>query len=165
MSDLTLPNPDQTVSTSVPASDAPAGSGVLTTSNGSGASAGVVSLPSAAQKYVTAFILFANVALTPFAALMVGSFSWVALWQYVAVVLAAVGSYLIPLLPSGWQGFGKTGVAILGAAVAAIIPVWTDTWDGSTILILVMAVVGAIGTELGVQFRTDQKVSTTVNAA
>jgi hypothetical protein len=151
--------------TLTPPADHPTGSGVLTASNGSGAQAGVVSLPSAAQKYVTAFILFANVALTPVAALLVGPFSWVAVWQYACVVASAVGSYLIPLLPSGWQGFGKTGVAILGAIFAAIIPVWTDTWDYSTILILAMAIVAAIGTELGVQFRTDQKVSTTVNAA
>jgi hypothetical protein len=143
----------------------PAGSGVLLASNGSGADAGVVTLPSAAQKYVTAFILFANVALTPVAALLVGPFSWVAVWQYVAVVIAAVGSYIVPVLPSGWRGFAKTGIALLGAAVAAIIPVWSDTWDYSTILILAMAIVAAIGTELGVQFRTDQKVSTTVNAA
>jgi hypothetical protein len=151
--------------TLTPLADAPTGSGVLTASNGSGAQAGVVKLPSTAQKYATAIILFLSVSMTPLVALVVAPFTWVAVWQYVSLLLGAVGSYLVPLLPSGWQGFGKTGIAILAAVVAAVIPVWTDTWNRATVLVLVIAIVQAIGTELGVQIRTDQKTSTTINAA
>jgi hypothetical protein len=150
---------DETDETTAPDTD------VLLASNGSGVQAGSINLPSTAQKYASAVILFLSVAATPLSALLVGPFSWTAVWQYAALVLAAIGSYLVPLLPKGWQGFGKTGVAILGAVVAAIIPVWTNTWDRATILVLVMAVVQAIGTELGVQIRTDQKTSTTTNPA
>lgn len=151
--------------TLTPPADAPTGSGVLTASNGSGAQAGVVSLPSAAQKYVTAFILFTSVALTPAAALFVGGFSWTSLWQYVALILGAVVSYVVPLAPLKWQGISKTLVMVAAAIATAIIPVWQDDWTASSILILATTVVTAIGTELGVQFRTDQNVSTTVNAA
>ncbi|QDZ15770.1 hypothetical protein [Humibacter ginsenosidimutans] len=154
--------PDATI---IDPSTPPAGSGVLTASDGSGASAGTISLPSTAQKYASAVILFLSVAVTPLSALLVGPFSWTAVWQYVALLLAAVGSYLIPLLPKGWQGAGKTSVAVAGAVVAALIPVWTGTWDRATILVIVMAVVQAIGTEFGVQIRTDQNTSTTINAA
>lgn len=163
MSDTTISTvPEATV---IDPSTAPEGSGVLVASNGSGAQAGTISLPSTAQKYASAIILFLSVAVTPLSALLVGPVTWTAVWQYVALLLAAVGSYLIPLLPKGWQGAGKTGIAIAGAVVAALIPVWTGTWDRATILVLVMAVVQAVGTELGVQIRTDQNTSTTINPA
>jgi len=162
---FTTTSADLSESTGTAVNPAPEGAGVLLASDPSGAQAGVISLPSTAQKYASAIILFVSVAITPLAALLAGPFSWTAVWQYVAVVLAAVGSYLVPLLPKGWQGFGKTGIGILGAVVAAIIPVWTGTWDRATVLVLVMAIIQAIGTELGVQIRTDQKTSTTINAA
>lgn len=148
-----------------PTDTTPAGAGVLLASNGAGTQAGAVVLPSTAQKYATALIHFVNVAVTPLAVLLVGTFTWVALWQYVALVLGAVGSYLVPLAPVKWQGVGKTLVAVAGAIIAALIPTLTDTWTSGTVMVLVMAAVGALGTELGVQIRTDTKTSTTINAA
>jgi len=145
------------------ADPAPNGSGVVA-SSGAG-SAGTITLPSAAQKYVTAFILFASVAITPFSTLFMSGFSWTALWQFVALLSGAVVSYLVPLAPRGWRGAFKTLAMVVAAIATAIIPVWQNDWNAASIFALVTAVVTAVGTELGVQFRTDQNVSTTVNPA
>jgi len=131
----------------------------------SAGTSGAVALPSAAQKYVTAFILFASVAITPFSTLFVAGFSWTTLWQFVALLSGAVVSYLIPLAPRGWRGVGKTLAMTVAAVATAIIPVWQNDWNAASIFALITAVVTAVGTELGVQFRTDQNVSTTVNPA
>lgn len=138
--------------------------GVISGGSSAG-TAGKITLPSAAQKYVTAFILFASVAITPFSTLFVAGFSWTSLWQFIALLAGAVVTYLVPLAPKGWQGIYKTLTMTVAAIATAIIPVWQNDWNAASIFVLATAVITSIGTELGVQFRIDQNVSTTINPA
>jgi hypothetical protein len=108
-----------------------------------------------AQKYATAILSLVVLIGTALSAALSGPITPVVVWQLVALVLGGVGAFLVPLAPVRWQGVGKTGVAVLGAIVAAVIPLLTSEWTGQTILIVILAGVNALATELGVVIRTD----------
>lgn len=120
-----------------------------------------VELTSVQTKYATALLSFLTVLSTPISAFMSGPFSWVAFWQFVSLVVGAVVAYLVPLADAAWQGWLKTGFAILGAVATAIIPLVTQHWSTASVVIVVMAVVNALVTELGVQIRTDTQLKAT----
>ena len=120
-----------------------------------------VELTSVQTKYATALLSFLTVLSTPISAFMTGPISWVAFWQLVSLVVGAVVAYLVPLADAAWQGWLKTGFAILGAIATAVIPLVTQHWTPASIVIVVMAVVNALVTELGVQIRTDTQLKAT----
>lgn len=110
-------------------------------------------------KYATALLSFITVLATPLTAMLAAPVTTIAIWQFVAVAAGAVGAFIVPLAPTTWQGFFKTGVAILGAVAAAVIPIVAQEWTAQSTLIVVMAVVNILATELGVVIRTDTKVA------
>ncbi len=60
-------------------------------------------------------------------------------------MVTAVGVYLVPNLPSGPAKYFKTGVAILGAALAALVSFITDGVSLSEWLQIALAALAAIG--------------------
>ncbi len=80
-------------------------------------------------------------------------------WQLVALVAGAIATFLVPLLPGKWAGGLKTGTALLAALATALVPfalqgtITPEQW-----MVVVLAVLNALGVEVGVQARvTDLK--------
>lgn len=74
------------------------------------------------------------------------------LWQLAALVAGAIVTYLVPLTGGVWPGLLKTGAAIVAAAATAAIPLVTQghlTYQNW--LIIVLAALSALATEIGVQ--------------
>lgn len=74
------------------------------------------------------------------------------LWQLAALVAGAVVTYLVPLSSGVWPGVLKTGAAIVAAAATAAVPLVTQghlTYQNW--LIIVLAALSALATEIGVQ--------------
>lgn len=107
------------------------------------------------NKYATALLQFVLVLVLAVQASMSEGISTVEAWQLGAVAIANVGTYFVPLLSSGWIGAGKTGVAILGAIVAAIIPLVNNAWTAETITIVILAGLNALAAQAGVGIRVD----------
>lgn len=78
-------------------------------------------------------------------------------WQLVALVAGAVITFLVPLLPGKWAGGLKTGAAILAALATALVPfalqgtITPEQW-----MVVILAVLSALGVEVGVQARATE---------
>ena len=105
-------------------------------------------------------------ALLPFVVLIVGAsqtiinhpLDWVANLTFGLLVLGAIATYIVKLIPdAAWQGRTKTGIAILTTIIAAVLPfiVPGGFSPSASIPILIIAVLNALATELGVQIRID----------
>jgi hypothetical protein len=119
-------------------------------------------LSSVGQRFATAILSFVTVLAAPLAAAVVAPLTATAVWQLIAVGVGAVVTFIVPLIGSKWQGLFKTGFAILGAVAAALIPIVSSTWTAQSTLIVVIAVVNILATELGVQIRTATPVPATI---
>lgn len=74
--------------------------------------------------------------------------------QLIVLVAGLLLTYVLPLLSKfKWAGALKTGAAILAAVGTLIIPTFFTHFDGGAILVFLLAVVNALGTEIGVQMR------------
>lgn len=118
------------------------------------------------QKYAAAllpfFILVIGASQT---VLKEGPVDWVAILTFAILVLGAVVTFIVKLLPSAtWQGALKTGIAILTTILSALLPfVLPGGFDPSVnVPIIIVAVLNALATEFGVQIRTTQVTSTGV---
>lgn len=126
------------------------------------------------QKYGAALISIALVAFAFLKTALADSIDAAEVAQLIALVAGAVIVYLVPLVPIRWSGALKTGAAVLAAAMTAIVPfllqgtITPEQWT-----IVALAVLNALGVEVGVQARasgivadtaTGQPVSTAVLA-
>lgn len=113
-------------------------------------------------------------ALLPFFVLVIGASQTVLKtgWDatidipFAIIVLGAVVTYIVKLLPSGWQGGVKTGVAIVTTVLAAIVPFFLPGRFhlSASLPVFIVAVLNALATEFGVQIRvapTDAPVDNT----
>lgn len=73
--------------------------------------------------------------------------------QLIALVATLVVTYLVPLTNTSWAGVLKTGAAILGAVATLIIPLFNGGADWNSIIVVALAVLNALATEIGVQAR------------
>lgn len=75
---------------------------------------------------------------------------------FAVLVLGAIITFIVQLLPSGWQGALKTGVAIVTTILSALLPfVLPGTVHLSqSVPVVAIAILNAIATEFGVQIRT-----------
>lgn len=108
------------------------------------------------QKYGAALI---SIALVAFAFLKTafagdGILDAAEVWQLVALVAGAILTFLLPLVPLAWAGALKTGAAAVAALATAIIPfALQGTLTYEQIAIVALAVLNALGVEIGVQAR------------
>lgn len=107
-------------------------------------------------------------ALLPFFILVIGAsatvfpkagepVNWNAVAQFAILVLGAIITYVVKLVQDAkWQGVLKTGVAILAAVISSLLPfLLPGGFDPSvSVPIIIVAILNAISTELGVQIRT-----------
>lgn len=104
-------------------------------------------------------------ALLPFFILVVGGLQplfasddidWRAVTQFALLVLGAVVTFIVPLIPGPWKGALKTGVqvvvVILTALLQFLIPSGFDPAAG--VQLIIVAVLQALAVELGVQIRS-----------
>lgn len=74
--------------------------------------------------------------------------------QLLALVAGVITTYFVPLLEGRWAGGLKTGAAVLAAVATLILPlVFGFTWQA--LVIVALAALNAIATEIGVQSRVE----------
>ncbi|WP_065962816.1 hypothetical protein [Curtobacterium sp. UCD-KPL2560] len=81
-------------------------------------------------------------------------------WQTITqllILLATIGSdFWLKLVPGRWAGAAKTGAAIVGAIVSALVAYVPDGhFTQTTFLLFLTAALKAVATEVGVQIRVD----------
>lgn len=109
----------------------------------------------ALNKYATAILQFVLILVASVQAALTDGVSTVEVWQLAAIGVANVGTYFVPLLKTNWVGLGKTGVAVAGAIIAAIIPIALDAWTTESFLLVVLAGLNALAAQAGVGIRVD----------
>lgn len=118
-----------------------------------------------ANKYTTALLQFVLVLITAVQAALTGGLDTVEMWQLVALGVAAVGTYFLPLVQGPWAGALKVGVAVVGAAIAAVIPLVNGVWTGETFIIVLLAALNALAAQIGVSVRIDDVKAQLANPA
>jgi len=112
------------------------------------------------QKYATAILSLSVLLLGAVGTALHGTVSAVDILQLVILFLGGIVTYIVPLLPGGWSGGLKTGVGIAAAAVALVIPYVTQgSITTAQILLVVVGVIQAAATQLGVAIRIDGKLA------
>lgn len=116
--------------------------------------AAAIALPPVFETYAAALL--------PFFVLVVGGLTEVVknphaatILPFLILVLGTALTYVVPLLPSGWQGVFKTGVPIVTTVIAALVVYAQDgtlNWGNSAVIIV--GALSALATEFGVQIRT-----------
>jgi hypothetical protein len=114
------------------------------------------------QKYAAALLPFFILVVGASQTVLKAPIDWNATITFGIVVAGAVATFIVKLVPIKWQGALKTGVAILTAILSALLPfVLPGGFDPSVNWpIIIVAVLNALATELGVQVRTDPVVAT-----
>ena len=113
------------------------------------------------QKYGAALISIALVAFAFLKSAFADDLDAAEVAQLVALVAGAIITFLVPLVPGSWAGLLKTGASALAAAATAVVPfilqgyLTPEQWT-----IVILAVLTALGVEVGVQARTSALVAT-----
>lgn len=114
------------------------------------------------NKYAAALLQLAIVLGTAFVAIPVEKLSDPAtVSQLILLALSSVLVYFLPLLRGPWAAGLKTGVGVLIAIATAVTPFWINGQiTGQQIVVVVLAALSALATELGVQMRSDMVLKT-----
>jgi hypothetical protein len=81
---------------------------------------------------------------------------WQTLTQLALLILTTGAAYWLPLVPGRWAGVLKTGAAVLGAILSALIAVVPDGhFTQATLILFLTAAFKAVAVQLGVSIRTD----------
>lgn len=108
------------------------------------------------SRWLTAFLQLAIVTGTALVATLDKPLNAPAIVQLALLVAGAVGAIFVPLLDSAWQGALKTGVAIVIAALTALAPfLLQGHLSPQNWVVVVLAALNAVATEVGVQVRSD----------
>lgn len=109
------------------------------------------------QKYFAALLSITIVVLSALLAIPSGRIDAGAAVQLVSVGVAAIVTYLSPLVNISWKGILKTGAAVIAALISILYPiaVMHGIPTGTQIALMVLAGLNALGVEMGVQIRTD----------
>lgn len=107
---------------------------------------------------VASFIILVLTAISP-----ITVWNLVSILQLVSLIASSILSVrVLDLLPGKWPGAFKTGVDLLGAAVALILPyAISGHITQSEIILVIVGVIKAAATEFGVIIRTDNVVQAT----
>lgn len=108
-----------------------------------------------ASKYLAGFLQLVTLLMTALLAALVDGLTIEEIWQLGGVGVGAIVTIWVPLLEGRWAAGLKVGGAVLGAVIAAVIPTLTETWSASTGIIVFLAGVNALATQLGVNVRVD----------
>jgi hypothetical protein len=78
--------------------------------------------------------------------------------QFLFVVAGVIATYFVPLLSGKWAGALKTGAAILAAVATLLVPLFSGDWNTNTLIVIGLAALNALATEIGVDIRKDAAV-------
>jgi hypothetical protein len=113
-----------------------------------------------ANRYAAAILSIAVIVLTAFLAIPEDQRDAPTLWQFTALAISSGTVYLLPLLDGKWAGLLKTGSAVVLAVIGALIPLLsTGTLSATQWLVLLLAGLNALATEIGVKLRKDSTVA------
>lgn len=107
------------------------------------------------SKYLTGFIQVVILILGALLAALEDGLTLVEALQLVALGVGAIVTYWAPLLDKGWAAALKVLGAVIGAVIAALIPLLAGEWNASSTIIVVLAAINALATQLGVDVRVD----------
>lgn len=107
------------------------------------------------NKYAVALLQLLIVTVTALQASVADGLTETEVWQLAGLVVGAFASVFVPLLERGWAGALKVGAAVGGAGIAAIVPFVTDGWTPSAAIVVVLAVLNTLATQIGVNIRVD----------
>lgn len=109
------------------------------------------------QKYAAALLPFLLFVVGAIQAVLPGGIALDEAWQLAALVAGAIATFFVPLVDGAWSGILKVGAALVAALATAIIPfvIPGGVWDGTALLVVVIAVLNALATQLGVSIRLD----------
>jgi hypothetical protein len=114
----------------------------------------VISSPG--TKYATALLSLTVLLVTSLTAALAGPITPTALIQLGLLFLGGVVTYVVPLLSGGWVGGLKVSIGVLAGVLAAVVPLLTgQPWTLQNTLIVLLAGVNALATQLGVAIRKD----------
>lgn len=87
-----------------------------------------------------------------------GDFTTLEKWQFAALFVGAMVTYIAKILPGSWPGILKVAGAVIGAALAAIITaVMTGSvFDTNLFTIVVLAALNAFAAQIGVDARVNE---------
>lgn len=115
------------------------------------------------NKYLTAILTIVLLAVGFFqTSISDGDFTALEKWQFAALLVGAVVTYIGKVVSGPWPGILKVGGAVLGAALAAIITaVGTGSlFDTNLYTIVILAALNAFAAQIGVDARvTDAKAA------
>lgn len=110
------------------------------------------------SKFLVAIIQIAVLVLAALQAALSNGLTVVESLQIVGIGIGAVVTYVVPLLATGWAAAFKVAGAVLGAVIAAAIPLAAGEWNASTLLIVVLAGLNALATQVGVDVRVQAAI-------
>lgn len=81
---------------------------------------------------------------------------WQTITQLVILLATTGAAFWLPLVPGKWAGALKTGAAIVGAIVSALVATVPDGhFTSATLILFLTAAVKAVAVQVGVSIRTD----------
>lgn len=108
------------------------------------------------QKYAAALISVGIILVGYLAQLGDGVFGGPNVVQLGALVVAAIGTYVAPLLAGRWAAAAKVALPVLAAIFAAVYPfVVAGHLTGNQIAIVFLAALQALGAQVGADLRLD----------
>lgn len=111
------------------------------------------------QKYGAAIASFLVVLLTAISVLPAVP-TIVDILQLVVLGLSSVAMFFVPLLQGKWAAGAKVGVELVGVLLVALIPFFINgVPTADQIVLIILALIKAGATQLGVTIRTDVPVS------
>lgn len=112
------------------------------------------------QRWGSGIVSFLIAIATGVSALSLTPFSWIVLWQLIPIVVTGSLTWLIPLASGKWKGAFKTGLDILSLIAVIILPfAISGTWTRANIILIAIALLKGVATEIGVQIRLDPVVA------
>lgn len=108
------------------------------------------------SKLVTPLLLFGSLVLGALQVALQEGLTVIEAWQFVALVIGGVVTYLVPLTGGRWPSILKVTAAVLTGIVAAALPLLeegTFAWDSNTIIILALAAINAFSVAIGTSAR------------
>jgi hypothetical protein len=108
------------------------------------------------SKYAAALLPFAIIVIGGLQTVLDNPGNWSVIVAFALLVAGNVGAYGLRLLPGRWQGVLKTGVQIVTVGLTALVPfILPGGFDPqANVTLIVVAVLNAFATELGVRIRT-----------
>lgn len=107
------------------------------------------------NKYMVGLLQVLIISVTALQAAIADGLTETEVWQLSGLVVGAIVSVYVPLTKGAWAGALKVGGALAGALIAAVVPFLMEGWTPAAAVIVTLAVLNALATQIGVNVRVD----------